>query len=80
MKNLNDTINKTMESMVEMRNSKAQYEAHNKAHEQYLERDMFKEAKELEKTINIHSGEYIGWKTMLRFQLTVALTQIENLN
>jgi hypothetical protein len=41
---------------------------------------MFKEAKELEKTINIHSGEYIGWKTMLRFQLTVALTELENLN
>lgn len=80
MKNLVKTTDRIMECGVEIRNARAQYKAHQKAHNEYLERGMFEEAKDLELILNTHSGEYIGWKIYLRLQLSIALTELENLN
>ncbi len=80
MKELVEITEAVMYSATEMRDAKAQYDAHNLAHDQYVERGMIEAATGLEDSINIHLGEYVGWKNMYRYQLSQALTILNKLN
>jgi len=80
MKNLVKTTDKIMECGVKIRNAKAQCNIHDKSRIQFLEMGMVKESKDLELIIIDHMREYVEWKIKLRFQLAVALTELENLN